>query len=259
MERGQDRAVRADLDLTMIWRALTPVHLLLAVAFSSEHFDERSSLYRMLRYVWRCTGKRLVAAIHAVARVIRNTSMRVLGHADYKRWSSPQGLEAWWDERTRVIARLIPAGSRVIEFGAGRRQLEKFLPERCTYTPSDLVDRGKGTIVCDLNKRPLAKLSEVAPDVGVFGGVLEYLRDVPTLTQWLATEGVKMCVVSFDPVPSALGIVGRYQESSRRRYFGYMNNLTEEGLIRSFESAGFNCVHRETWTSQIILVFARVP
>lgn len=246
------------MDLTMIWTAITPVHLLLGVAFSSEHLDDRSSLYRALRYVWRCTGKRVVAAILTIVRVVRNTSMRVLGHADYKRWSSPLGLEGWWDERTRVIARLIPAGSSVIEFGAGRRQLQKFLPERCTYTPSDLIDRGEGTIVCDLNKRPLPNLSEVAPDVGVFGGVLEYLRDIPTLAQWLATEGVKTCIASFDPVPSALGIIGRYQESSRRRYWGYMNSLTEEDLIRSFESAGFKCTHRETWTSQIILVFVHV-
>ena len=247
--------MRSALHLAMILGGIAPVHGLLAVAFAARHSDTPSSAYRALRYVWRRTGKRLLGAIRAMARVIKNASMRALGRSDYKRWSSPQGLEAWWDERTKAIARLVPTGSKVIEFGAGRRQLEKFLPAGCTYTPSDLVDRGGGTIVCDLNERPLPDLSQVAPEVGVFGGVLEYLTDVPALAQWLATEGVKTCVASFDPVPPELGTVGRHRELGRRRYWGYMNNLTEEDLLRSFGSAGFACTHRQTWTSQVILVF----
>ena len=78
----------------------------------------------------------------------------------------------------KEIAKLIPAGSNVIEFGAGRRQLEKFLPAGCTYTPSDLVDRGPGTIVCDLNRPPLPDLRHLRLKVAVFGGVLEYVADV---------------------------------------------------------------------------------
>jgi hypothetical protein len=249
--------MRAAFHLEMVWKNIAPVYGLLAAACASLHSDTPYSAYRMLRYVWRHTGKRILGAIRAIARVLKNASRQVLGLSDYKRWKSPQGLEAWWDERTRAIAGLVPAGSRVIEFGAGRRQLEKFLPGACTYTPSDLVDRGQGTIICDLNERPLPSLSRIAPEVGVFSGVIEYLRDVPGVAQWLANEGVKTCVVSFDPVPSDLGIMDRYRELSRRRYWGYMNNLTEEDLLRTFGFAGFACMHRQTWTSQIILVFCQ--
>ena len=220
---------------------------------------EPSFIFRAARQVWRLTGNRLLDAIHATARVMRNALTRRVGRSDYKRWSSPQGLEAWWDQRTERIARLVPVGSNVIEFGAGRRQLERFLPAGCTYTPSDLVDRGPGTIVCDLNLRPLPNLLVAAPKVAVFGGVLEYIRDVPALAHWLADGGVKTCVASFDPVPAGLGIIGRCRESIRRTYYGYMNSLTEEEFLRSFAAAGFACAQRQTWTTQVIVRLVKEP
>jgi hypothetical protein len=195
--------------------------------------------------------------MQSMARVLRNMVMRTVGRADYARWSSPQGLEEWWDERTKVLAGLVPAGSIVIEFGAGRRQLEKLLPADCTYTPSDLVERGPGTLVCDLNRRPLPSLSHLAPDVAVFGGVLEYIRDLAGVAAWLAASDVKTCILSFDPVPAGTGRVGLYRELNRRAYFGYMNNLTEKELLYSFDLAGYVCIQRQTWTRQIIFKFTR--
>lgn len=212
---------------------------------------------RLPRYAWRLTGKRLFRAVGATIRFARNTLMRWTGRADYKRWSSPAGLEEWWVERTRLMATLVPPDSRVIEFGAGRRQLEKLLPTGCTYTPSDLVDRGPGTLVCDLNQRPLPDLSEIAPEVSVFAGVLEYIRDISGLVQWLARSGVSICVVSFDPVPAGIGLVARYREASRRSYYGYMNRLTEAELAGIFTSAGFQCSDRKRWTTQVILQFRK--
>ena len=104
--------------------------------------------------------------------------MSSLGRADYRRWKALQHHEQWWDERTEEMARLIPPGSIIIEFGAGRRQLERFLPPGCKYVPSNLVDRGPGTIVCDLNRLPLPDLRHLCLNVAVFGGVLEYVADV---------------------------------------------------------------------------------
>jgi hypothetical protein len=180
-----------------------------------------------------------------------------LGRADYRRWSSNQQLEEWWIDRTKVIATLVPTGARVIEFGAGRRQLEGLLPAGSTYTPCDLVDRGPGTIVCDLNRRPLPDLSHLAPDTAIFGGVLEYIQDVPSLVQWLAQGAVQTCVASFDPFPPGLGIVGRYRELKRRTYYGYMNTLTEQDLQSAFTTAGYVCSGKYRWTTQTIFRFTR--
>jgi hypothetical protein len=183
--------------------------------------------------------------------------MAAIGKADHQRWSSPDGLEAWWEARTRVIAQLIPPGSSVIEFGAGRRQLEKYLVDASRYTPSDLVDRGPGTLVCDLNERPLPDLSLSMPSVAVFGGVLEYVKNVDSLVSWLGAQGIRTCVASFDAVPSGLGPYGRARHRLRRRYYGYMNNLTEASLVQTFEAAGLMCVERRTWTSQGIYRFEK--
>jgi len=190
-------------------------------------------------------------------RVVKNALLSRVGRADYKRWTSLENLETWWDERTIELARLVPAGSRVLEFGAGRRQLQRYLPAGCQYIPSDLVDRGPGTVILDLNQRPLPDLAQLRPDVAVFGGVLEYVRDLNGVLIWLANSGATACVASFDAVPRGLGRLGRYAEMKRRCYNGYMSHFTEEQLLRSFEAAAFKCNERLTWTNQLILQFLR--
>lgn len=207
----------------------------------------------------RANVGRMLEPVRAIARIFRNAFRWRAGKADYERWSSAGGLEQWWDERTKTIAKQIPVGSRVIEFGAGRRQLEKFLPQDCSYVPSDIVDRGPGTVVCDLNSPSLPDITRLGCDTAVFGGVLEYVRDVPTVAHWLANSNVKTCVTSFDPVPAGLGLAGLWRETGRRTYYGYMNRLTEAKLLRAFEAAGFVCFNRQTWTNQIILCFRKQP
>src|SRR6201993_4161076 len=105
---------------------------------------------------------------------------------DRRRWADPRNLYASWESRNEQLAALVPNNSRVIEFGAGKRILERYLDPSCTYTPSDMIDRGPGTIVCDLNERPLPDLGADTYDIAVFIGVLEYLRDVPAVLDWLA-------------------------------------------------------------------------
>ena len=82
------------------------------------------------------------------------------------------------------MATPIRPGSSVLEFGAGRMVLKQSLPEGCRDTPSDIVDRGPRTIVCDLNARTLPDFPH--HDVAVFSGVLEYVHDVPRVVALLA-------------------------------------------------------------------------
>lgn len=197
--------------------------------------------------------------LRAELRVFRNALLARVGHADYKRWTSPEGLEQWWDERTRLLAEWVPPGTRVIEFGAGRRRLEMFLQPDCAYIPSDLTDRGPGTIVCDLNQRPFPDLRAVAPSVAVFSGVLEYVKDIPALVEWLVAGGVRTFIASFDPVPAGLSWYGLLKERRRRLFFGYMNGLTESQLVSMFERAGLTRVRERAWTTQRLYRFDRAP
>jgi hypothetical protein len=200
--------------------------------------------------------RRLWRASYSSLRVTRNLLYRVMNQSDYQRWTNLHNYEEWWDARTEKIARLIPPNSRVIEFGAGRRQLEKFLDPSCTYVPSDLEERGPGTFVCDLNRRPLPGFSQLNVDTAVFGGVLEYIRDVESLVGWLARH-VSVCVASYACAASKQGIFQRLRDRVDRFYFGYMNCYGEEEVVDLFRRAGFQCIARDPWTSQRVFLFVK--
>jgi len=214
-----------------------------------------SPLYRRVVRPGVADAVRFASVSPRIAKILL---LNFLHRSDYKRWGDSRNLETWWVERTEKIAQLVPQRSRVIEFGAGRRQLEKFLDSSCSYVPSDLTDRGPGTIVCDLNRRPLQDFRQVGADTAVFGGVLEYILDLESLVQWLSVQ-FSFCVASYTyvvPVPSK---AERFRDRLERLRFGYMNNYTEEELVSLFEKSGFHCVKRESWTTQRLFLFARQP
>jgi hypothetical protein len=155
-----------------------------------------------------------------------------------------------------MAAALVPNGSRVIEFGAARRVLEKFLHPSCTYTASDLVDRGPGTLVCDLNERPLPDLGTDTYDVAVIMGVLEYVRDVPSLLDWL-TGHVPLCVLSYacTKAPSRR-LRGRIENLGRLNH-GWMNSYCADELRTLFGERGFDLRHDDSWLNQRLFVFSR--
>ena len=181
--------------------------------------------------------------------------MRLQKRADHRRWTSANGLQHWWDERTQLIATMVPPGTRVIEFGCGRRVLEHHLPRGCTYVPSDIVERGPDTVVCDLNASRLPDLRHLGLQVAVFSGVLEYVADVGAVARWLAGLGIQTCIASYDAWPAGLGLVGSFRERARRLQNGYMSALSEESLLRCFAVAQMRCVEVRRWTHQGVYVF----
>lgn len=175
---------------------------------------------------------------------------------DYSRWADARNIFASWESRSQRAAALVPQRSRVIEFGAGNRVFEPHLDVSCTYTPSDIVDRGPGTIVCDLNLRPLPDFSVDAYDVAVFMGVLEYIRDVPAVLDWL-TERVRTCVLSY-----ACARGGRYSPrravgAAGRLKSGWLNSYRAEEILSLFGDRGFAKLHEESWENQRLFVFSR--
>jgi len=202
---------------------------------------------------WRQSA--FAEALRSCKRVVRNGALRLQKRADYRRWTSPDGLQHWWDERTRLIATMIPPGTRVIEFGCGRRVLERHLPQGCRYVPSDIVQRGPDTIVCDLNASRLPDLRHLHLNVAIFSGVLEYVEDVGMVARWLAGIGIQTCIASYDAWPADLGVIGSIPERARRLHNGYMSALTEDNLLRCFSVAHMRCVEVRRWTHQGVYVF----
>jgi hypothetical protein len=166
-----------------------------------------------------------------------------------------------WEERTELIARIVPKHSRVIEFGAGKRQLESYLDPTCSYFPSDLVDRGGNTIVLDLNSRPLPDLRHLKLDVAVFAGVLEYISDLDSVVRWLSYQ-VTMCIASYGCAHTPPRTIGRFKETIRRTGAGWINTFTEDALVRTFGAGGFILTETHVWhvgeSSERVFVFSAV-
>ena len=181
------------------------------------------------RFVERLRHGTFAEVLRSGRRVARNVARRLQKRADYRRWTSPDGLQHWWDERTQLIATMVPPGTRVIEFGCGRRVLEHNLPRGCTYVPSDIVERGPDTVVCDLNASRLPDLRHLGLQVAVFSGVLEYVADVGAVARWLAGLGIQTCIASYDAWPTDLGLVGSFRERARRVQNGYMSSPRGRG------------------------------
>lgn len=189
--------------------------------------------------------KRTLSTLKKQIKAFNTNLRKAVGKSDYRRWGNKQSLSPDWDSRTRQIANLIEPGTSVIEFGAGRLILKTYLPETCLYTPSDLVDRGHGTIVCDLNSDPLPEFKSY--DVAVFSGVLEYVNDLPRVILHLS-KSVNVILASYSPTDTNQ----RY-----RRERGWVNDHTSAQFIDIFESASFHCDHTEKWGSQLIYKFTK--
>jgi hypothetical protein len=190
-------------------------------------------------------------------RFVRSLANRALGRSDYTMWSDPSNLNPDWNERTRLLAGLVPAEARVIEFGAGRRELERHLPPGSSYVPSDLVDRGAGTVVLDLNDPDKPDLRHLDADVAVFGGTLEYVRDLRALVDWLASHVCDRCVCSYAAARSRRGTLARARESILRARDGWVNSYSERELLELFGNSGFRGEKQAEWRGQSLFVFER--
>ena len=177
---------------------------------------------------------------------------------DRRRWADPRNIYASWESRNKELAALVPSTSRVIEFGAGKRILERYLDPSCSYVPSDIIDRGPGTIVFDLNQRPLPDLGPDAYDVAVFSGVLEYVREVPAVLDWL-TKYVTVCVLTYAPAKARGHSPRGLLETIGRLRHGWMNNYREEELRSLFYERDFELVQGKDWEDQRLFVFSRRP
>jgi hypothetical protein len=169
------------------------------------------------------------------------------GQSDVNRWDDPSALWPEWDDRTRLMVTLIEPGSSVLEFGAGRMATKEFLPEGCSYTPSDIVDRGEDTIVCDLNAPQLPDLP--FHDVALLSGVIEYVNDVPRLLTHLSGI-VKIILVSYSPCESFI-------EKIERRSHGWVNDFSEPEFEKLFANIGFYQAATTSWKKQKIIKFVK--
>lgn len=185
-------------------------------------------------------------SLKRLARSLSTQFRKFTGKSDFKRWEQQDELLEDWDERTRLIADLIPDSTSIIEFGAGNMSLRKFIGPGCHYTPSDLVKRCEETVVYDLNADALP--SHEKYDFAVFSGVLEYVNDIGKVAHHLCRH-VDFVAVSYSPLE---------WNSKNRRRNGWVSDLNSQEFIEIFVKAGFTLEKSSRWRNQAIYLFRKI-
>ncbi len=184
--------------------------------------------------------------IHFKRRFITNINTKQ-NKSDVDRWKQKKWLFDDWNERTKIMAQWISPNTSVLEFGAAKLALKQFLPQGVTYTPSDIVDRGEGTMVCDLNKNiPDFKFQ----DIIFFSGVLEYIYDLPKLVTSLSNKTNRF-IISY-------GTFDAFNSLENRKINGWVNAHTNDEILVIFKNNNFKLIETDTWRKQTIYIFDKI-
>jgi methyltransferase family protein len=181
----------------------------------------------------------LIRERREIGRAAATTLLRLAGRSN-GRWRRDQSLDAAWDERAKQMVADIPAGSRVIDIGAGSQAVRGLLPAGCDYVPVDLVSRSPDTVVCDLNRDALPELTA---DWLIASGVLEYVFDVDRVVAWMASAAPRIAL-SYETADD--------QTRYYRRARSWVNDYTGEQMHALLAGHGLEVARTAKWKLQTI-------
>ena len=151
-----------------------------------------------------------------------------------------------WDGRNEVIAAMIKGGESVLDLGAGRQSLKRYLPEGCKYVPVDLVKTSSDVIQHDFNN---GVPSVGHFDVVVVSGVLEYLASPFMFLREAMNMGERM-IVSYSPRTPE-------QTIESRRAGGWVTHMAKEDIEEMFEALHLDYEEAGAWNEQVIWKLTR--
>ena len=170
----------------------------------------------------------------------RTQELRIIKKSDKQRWEDSEELLENWNERTFLIAEMIPDNAKIIEFGAGNMILKTYLSSNCKYQGSDIVQRFPEVRLCDLNEGIDFSLNEF--DTAVFSGVLEYVYDIEQVFKQLKNE-INTVILSY----ACSDIV-----SVNRLTMGWLSDYSKNELENVFFRNGYEITEYLEWNKQSI-------
>jgi len=173
--------------------------------------------------------------------------IRLTDSRNRRRWSRQDALLSEWDTRTELISTFIPDNSSVIEFGAGRMVLRGLLKANTTYQPSDIVSRGEGTLIYDLNSDDVRLPREYTH--AVLSGVLEYVRDIRSFVVNVYPY-VEIIIASYTSIEEL-------KDPIIRKRNGWVSHLSRSDFLKIFSECGFEVDSATVWRDQDIYVFKK--
>ena len=138
---------------------------------------------------------------------------------------------ASWDERNKIMAGFIPAGSSVVDIGCGAQPLKRHLAPGCKYQPCDVIKSTPDVIFCDLNRGIYPEVKERF-DYVVCGGVFEYVRNPEEFLKKIPALGTTT-LMSYCPLYPGDSKLKRLGNG-----WGWVNHFKREELESLFTEMG---------------------
>lgn len=163
--------------------------------------------------------------------LLKAASVLVVG-TNVNRWREvSKNPRPHWDDRNEIIARLIPAGSSVIDLGCGPQTLRRHLPASCKYQPCDVIKSTPDVIFCDFNAGVYPDVKETY-DYVVCSGVFEYIRKPEEFLK-RNSKLAKTMILSYNPFNQFPG-----DTKIRRLNCDWLNHFTKPELEKLFAEVG---------------------
>jgi hypothetical protein len=176
--------------------------------------------------------RRIARNIRDRLRLLLKAASTLVVRTNVRRWREvAKNPHPNWDGRNETIARLIPAGSSVIDLGCGPQTLRRHLDPSCKYQPCDVIQSTPDVIFCDFNSGiyPDAKESY---DYVVCSGVFEYIRNPSEFLKKNSLLG-KVMILSYNPLHHVLG-----DSKIRRLNLDWINHFTKPEVEALFDEVG---------------------
>jgi hypothetical protein len=156
------------------------------------------------------------------------------GYLDTERWDwqGPRQFEpSFAQRRARIaVARLIPAGTKVLDLCAGAPSLATLLSSGAELRHGDNVARAPGFLVSALHRGEIPPIGRA--DLIAVLGMLEHVAGPKAFLAKLA-QANRPVALSYHAAEDGAGL--------DRSRFGWVNHLSRAELEAAFAAAGFHC------------------
>lgn len=171
---------------------------------------------------------------------------------DGGRWAEYRTLTQDAIERAQAVAPYFKSGDKILDLGCGAMALRRVLPEKCRYTPADLVGRASDCYLIDLNQAYsfVDELFPAAPTVdGRFDWVtllevLEFVHDITRVFERArkSSDGLIFTYRCIEPTSDA----ARDKSAIRgRRSAGFFHDLTQDRIEAMVREKGWTIQERK--------------
>ncbi|MDD9910441.1 MAG: hypothetical protein OXR62_12210 [Ahrensia sp.] len=168
--------------------------------------------------------------------------------SDEKRWGAQSSYDDSWDARAEMAATFMRQSRCVLDLGAGKMGLRRYLEPGCDYQPADLAPLVSNALRIDLNTDPVPTGRW---DTVSMLGVMEYLFS-PQEVLVKIRAATNHLVFSYGVMTHNVSSVKQW-----RRDHGFATNLNEEELRSMISSSSFRIeeekIFAELWGLKVII------